>query len=45
MGEWKNGVRERWIIFNNDKNLEEIENKFKPLVLENSKKVSKKEKI
>ncbi|KAL4434948.1 hypothetical protein ABPG74_017704 [Tetrahymena malaccensis] len=33
-GEWKNGQRERWIIFEegNDKDQQEIENKFKDLI-------------
>jgi len=39
-GEWKNGVRERWIIFNNDPEMDDIENKFMRFTVKNSVKYS-----
>ncbi len=37
-GEWKNGVRERWIIFNDDPEIEDIENRFKRFTVRNTTK-------
>ena len=31
-GEWRNGIRERWIIFGKDQEVEEIEKEFEPMI-------------